>query len=237
MLAHSFRITGYDTGIEQRSHAPQILRAGLFGAIGAAIGLLSFFRSFEHLDAIGTHGLFFLLIYDGLLTEALVGLTFTIGGFHFLLSRALFRESTPDQVRLSLRLTAASLLFAGIYLYFTYPNTSAYLWSENIFDQELWDGGMRVLYTEFIFVMTGVLVVTNALAGLVALSLRGDFFDMDHRRAFALNLIPAVVAFISSLPRNAVRIESLHLYIIAAAALYMLAIALCLHYEYGKLDD
>jgi hypothetical protein len=233
MFAHSLRITGYDTELDQREHAPEFLRVGLFLCAYVGLGLVSFFRSFEHLEYIGTHGLFFLLIYDGLVVQAITSILLASAAIHYCLTRLLFRESSHDQFQLTIRLTAVSLLFVAIYFYLTYPNTATYLWTEHIFEKPL-SYGMRVLYTEFVFILAALAAVTNSLMGIVAHSKRGDFFDMNHGRAFALNCIPAAVAFTSSLPRNAVEIDGLYLYIVAAALLYIAALIVGLQLEYGK---
>lgn len=236
MIAQALRLGGYEAPIEQREHAPGFLRLGVFLCLGIGIGLFSFFRSFEHLDHIDTHGILFLLIYNGQALEALLSLLLATLGIQYCISRLLHRESSPDQWRLTLQLSSASLLFVALYFYFTYPNTAVFLWSENIFSREL-HGGMRVLYTEVLFTSFTLLIITNSLLAIVARSLRGDYFDADHRRAFMLNLVPAVVAFISSLPRSAVEIDSIYLYVIATPVLYVAAFAMALQLEFGQEAD
>jgi hypothetical protein len=235
MIAHSLRLGGYDTEISQREQAPHFLRLGLFLSVCVGIGLLSFFRSFEHLEYISTHGLFFLLIYDGVVLQAVANILLATATISFLLSRMVLPGSSHEQLQLTVRLTAVSLLFVSIYFYFTYPNTANYLWTEHIFEKPL-SYGMRVLYTEFIFILAALSVVTNSFLGVVAQAKRGDFFDMDHRRAFALNCIPAAIAFTSSLPRNAVAIADIHPYIVAAVVLYFAAFTVGLHLEFGQED-
>lgn len=233
MISHSIRLSTYDAEIAHQEQASQFLRLGLFLSGCVGIGLFSFFRSFEHLEYIGTHGLFFLLIYDGIALQSILSIVLTLLAAHFCLARLLFRDSSREQMLLAVRLTAVSLLFVAIYFYFTYPNTATYLWSEHIFEKPLFYG-MRVLYTEFVFILAALGAVTNSLLGIVAYSKRGDFFDMRHGRAFALNSVPAAVAFTSSLPRNAVMIDDLHFYIVAASLLYLAAFVVGLQLEYGS---
>jgi hypothetical protein len=233
MIAHALRITGYDTELDQRDHAPEFLRVGLFLSACVSIGLFSFFRDFGNIELISTYGLWFLIQYNGLTLPAIASILLGLSGIFYSLSNAIFPGSPRDTLRLAWRLLLVSLTFITLYL----ASTSISLESaENLMKKQVLEptGWYRSYLADDTFMIFLPLALNNVLMGIVAYMRDGDFFATRHRVHLLFALIPAALSIITMLPYDVIDLKYLYLYLIGAAVGYVFAFALSLQFEYGK---
>jgi hypothetical protein len=230
MIAHSFRITGYETEINEREHAPEFLRVGLFLSACVSIGLFSFFRDFGDIDLISSYGLWFLIVYNGLTIKAIASVLLSLSGIFFSLSNAVFPGSARQTARLAMRLFLVALTFTVLYLAGTSASTEYIVKHEALRPT----GWYRSDLADDTFLIFLPLALNNALMGVVAWMRDGDFFATSHRRHLLFGLVPAALAFITMLPYDVLDLDHLYLYVIAAAVGYVFAFALSLQFEYGE---
>ena len=173
------------------------------------------------------------MIYEGILLPAVGSLIFGLAVVSLVVSGQVLPDKPRAPLELALKLFGVSLLLVGAYLYFTFPNTSTFLWDEKSFSRPLehseWN---RVLYTESVFVLLLLLSVTNILLAIVAHAKRGDLGAANHLRALLINLPVAALSFMTTLPYEALNVQSLHYYVIAAGMLHLSVFMLCLHVEF-----
>ena len=233
MLAHSLRITGYDAEIDQREHAPQFLRVGLFLSACVGVGLFSFFRDFGSVELISSYGLWFLIVYNGLVLETSLSILLGLSGMFYAIGSALYPTSSRGALALALRLFVVAIAFIG--LYFAATSISSYsaerLLKQAVLEPSQW---YRSYLTDHTFLVFLPLAVNNVLMGVVAWMRDGDFFATRHRRHLLFGLMPAALAFITMFPYDVLQLAHLYLYVIGAAIGYVFAFALSLHFEYGK---
>lgn len=197
-------------------------------------GLLMFFREMPYADLISSYGILFLVIHNDWLFAALPTLLLSLASIAYYIGWALYPEPVRERYLLAARSFGGALAAVVVYLYFTYPNTAVYMWSGEITGELRRTSEYRVFYTEFVFVLVALLSVNNCLTGLVAWTKRGDFFATNHLRNFLLNLLPATLAFISTLPFEAIRIPHLYYYVIGAAVGYLCALFISLYRDHGR---